>query len=73
MDPESRIKELGLELPPSVPPGGVYKSIVVTGNIGYISSHGPSLGYDKFITSRVGDDLSLEDGKKAARRVALPC
>ena len=41
MDPESRIKELGLELPPSVPPGGVYKSIVVTGNIGYITGHGP--------------------------------
>ena len=30
MDPESRIKELGLELPPSVPPGGVYKVVVAS-------------------------------------------
>ena len=50
MDPESRIKELGLELPPSVPPGGVYKPIVITGNLGYISGHGPYLGDDKYIT-----------------------
>ena len=72
MDPESRIKELGLELPPSVPPGGVYKSIVITGNLGYISGHGPYLGDDKYITGRVGDDLSLEDGKKQRGRLALP-
>ena len=71
MDPESRIKELGLELPPSVPPGGVYKPIVITGNLGYISGHGPYLGYDKYITGRIGEDLSLEDGKKAARQVGL--
>ena len=30
MDPESRIKELGLELPPSVPPCGVYEQILLT-------------------------------------------
>ena len=54
MSAESRIQELGLELPPSVPLGGIYKPLVITGNIGYLSGHGPYLGDDKYITGRVG-------------------
>ena len=71
MSAESRIQELGLTLPPSVPPGGIYKPLVITGNIGYLSGHGPYLGDDKYITGRVGDDLNLAEGKQAARQVGL--
>jgi len=71
MSAESRIQELGLELPPSVPPGGIYKPLVVTGNIGYLSGHGPYLGDDKYITGRVGEDLTLVEGQQAARQVGL--
>ena len=52
MSAESRIQELELTLPPSVPPGGIYKPLVITGNIGYLSGHGPYLGDDKYITGR---------------------
>ncbi|MBT7982910.1 MAG: RidA family protein [Akkermansiaceae bacterium] len=71
MSAESRIQELGLTLPPSVPPGGIYKPLVITGNIGYLSGHGPYLGDDKYITGRVGEDLNLAEGKQAARQVGL--
>lgn len=71
MSAESRIQELGLTLPPSVPPGGIYKPLVITGNIGYLSGHGPYLGDDKYITGRVGEDLNLAEGKQAAKQVGL--
>ena len=71
MSAESRIQELGLTLPPSVPPGGIYKPLVITGNIGYLSGHGPYLGDDKYITGRVGEDLNLAEGQQAARQVGL--
>ncbi|MDB4783301.1 RidA family protein [Verrucomicrobiales bacterium] len=71
MSAESRIQELGLTLPPSVPPGGIYKPLVITGNIGYLSGHGPYLGDDKYITGRVGEDLTLDEGQEAARQVGL--
>jgi len=71
MSAESRIQELELTLPPSVPPGGIYKPLVITGNIGYLSGHGPYLGDDKYITGRVGDDLTLTEGQQAARQVGL--
>jgi enamine deaminase RidA (YjgF/YER057c/UK114 family) len=71
MSAESRIQELGLELPPSVPLGGIYKPLVITGNIGYLSGHGPYLGDDKYITGRVGENLTLAEGQQAARQVGL--
>ena len=71
MSAELRIQELGLELPPSVPPGGIYKPLVITGNVGYLSGHGPYLGDDKYITGRVGENLTLAEGQKAARQVGL--
>tara|TARA_B100001105_G_scaffold228728_1_gene199970 strand:- start:166 stop:630 length:465 start_codon:yes stop_codon:yes gene_type:complete len=71
MSAESRIQELELTLPPSVPPGGIYKPLVITGNIGYLSGHGPYLGDDKYITGRVGEDLTLTEGQQAARQVGL--
>jgi enamine deaminase RidA (YjgF/YER057c/UK114 family) len=71
MSAESRIQELGLTLPPSVPPGGIYKPLVIAGNIGYLSGHGPYLGDDKYITGRVGEDLTLDEGQEAARQVGL--
>ncbi|HIG84942.1 MAG TPA: RidA family protein [Verrucomicrobia bacterium] len=71
MSAESRIQELGLTLPPSVPLGGIYKPLVITGNIGYLSGHGPYLGDDKYITGRVGEDLNLAEGQQAARQVGL--
>jgi len=69
--PSERIKELGLVLPPAPPPAGVYKPVLVVGNFLYISGQGPMLNDGTLYTGRVGDSLSLEQGKDAARQVAL--
>ncbi len=71
MSADARLDELNLELPPAAKPGGTYRPIVVTGNMAYVSGHGP-LQVDKtLITGRVGDDLSEEQGREAARVVGL--
>lgn len=71
MSAEQQITTLGLTLPPAPPRGGVYKPVVVVGNIAYVSGHGPYLGDGKYLTGRVGSDLTLEEGKAAARQTAL--
>jgi len=71
MSAEQKIQELGLELPPAPSPGGVYKPVVITENMAYVSGHGPVLPDGSMVTGRVGDDLDLEGGKAAARQVGL--
>ena len=71
MDADSRFAELNLELPPAPKPVGVYKPIVIVGNLAYLSGHGPLRPDKSLITGKVGADLSLEQGKLAARQVGL--
>ncbi len=66
-----RIQELGLILPPAPPPAGLYRPVLVVENFLYVSGQGPMNSDGTLITGRVGNDLSLEDGKHAARQVAL--
>ena len=69
--PSERIKELGLALPPAPPPAGLYKPVLVVDNFLYVSGQGPMRNDGTLYTGRVGDDLGLEQGKEAARQVAL--
>jgi len=71
MSAEARLVELGIVLPPAPKPGGVYKPLVRVGQLAYLSGHGPSLDGTTYLTGRVGADLTLEDGKAAARQVGL--
>jgi enamine deaminase RidA (YjgF/YER057c/UK114 family) len=71
MSAESRIKELGIELPPAPPKGGVYKPVVVVNNLAYVSGHGPFLPDGTMIKGRVGSDLTLQEGQAAARQCGL--
>jgi enamine deaminase RidA (YjgF/YER057c/UK114 family) len=72
MSAESRIKELGLFLPPPPKPGGNYLPAVRVGNLLFLSGHGPTR-VDGVPSARgkVGRDLSLEEGYKAAREVGI--
>jgi enamine deaminase RidA (YjgF/YER057c/UK114 family) len=70
-NPELRIKELGIELPPAPKPMGVYKPVLITGNFLYVSGQGPLKADGTLIKGRVGDDLTMEQGKEAARQVGL--
>lgn len=71
MSAEARVKELGLKLPPVPKVGGVYKPVVVVGNIAYVSGHGPLKDDGTLITGRVGDDMDKDAGYQAARQVGL--
>lgn len=69
--PEQTIESLGITLPESVPLGGLYKRLVIDGNRGYLSGHGPYLGGGNYITGRLGEDMDLEAGQAAARQTGL--
>ena len=69
--PEQKIKELGLVLPPAPKPLGVYKPVLVSGNLLYISGQTPVKPDGSLITGKVGAELSLEEGKLAARQAGL--
>jgi len=69
--PEERIKELGLVLPPAPKALGLYKPILVSGNLLYVSGQVPVMNDGSLMTGRVGADLTLEEGKLAARQVGL--
>jgi enamine deaminase RidA (YjgF/YER057c/UK114 family) len=71
MTPESRLKELGLELPPAPKPVAVYRPLVVFGQAAYVSGHGPVRTDGTLITGVVGKDLDLDAAKLAARQVGL--
>src|SRR5438128_4184471 len=71
MNPEQRLVELKLELPPAPKPIAVYKPLVIVGNLAYVSGHGPLKSDKTLITGRVGADMDLAAGKLAARQVGL--
>ncbi len=70
-DPDLRIIELGLILPPAPKPVGVYKPLLVVDKFLYISGHGPFKSDGTLITGKLGADLDTEEGKFAARQVGL--
>jgi enamine deaminase RidA (YjgF/YER057c/UK114 family) len=71
MNPEDRVKELRLELPPPPKPAGVYKPVVVVGNMAYVSGHGPLKADGTMMAGRVGAEIDKEGGYQAARQVGL--
>jgi enamine deaminase RidA (YjgF/YER057c/UK114 family) len=75
MGPESRLsrilQRLGLELPPPPEPKGLYRPLVVVGNLAYTSGHLPVLPSGDLITGRLGQDLDEKAGYEAALRAGL--
>lgn len=71
MSADARVQELGLELPPAPKPAGVYKPIVIAGNMAYVSGHGPLLPDGTMLTGRVGSEVDKQAGYQAARQVGL--
>jgi len=71
MSAESQLASLNLVLPPAPKPVAVYKPLVVSGNMAYVSGHGPLRTDGSLITGVVGRDLDMEAGKAAARQVGL--
>lgn len=73
MDIDARLDELGIELPAPFTPMANYLPAVRTGNLVFISGHGPNRADGTFITGKLGQDLTIEQGYGAARLTMLNC
>ena len=68
---QATFESLALELPPAPKAIGLYKPVIVIGDLAYTSGHGPLQADKTLITGRVGDALSVEQGFAAARQTGL--
>ena len=68
---EQNFAALGLSLPPAPKPLGVYKPCLIDGKYLYLSGHGTVQDDGSLIIGRIGDAITPEDGKLAARQVGL--
>jgi enamine deaminase RidA (YjgF/YER057c/UK114 family) len=72
MSAEARIKQLGITLPQPSKPVGNYVPGVRVGSLLFLSGHGPMrTDGQPTVRGKVGRDLSVEDGYKAAREVGI--
>jgi enamine deaminase RidA (YjgF/YER057c/UK114 family) len=68
---ETRLKELGIDLPSPPAPVASYVPYVVTGNLVFISGQVTLAADGLKYVGKVGADISLDDGKAAARLCAV--
>ena len=68
---EQRLKELGIQLPTPPEPFGIYVEAVQTGNLLFLTGMLPTDGREAKFIGRVGAELDVEAGHKAARVAAL--
>ncbi len=71
MDYDTKIIQLKLQLPPVSAPKGLYRPMVIVGKIAYLSGHVSARADGSLITGKVGSDLTMDEGKQAARNVGL--
>ena len=69
--PDENLKTLELQLPPATKPIANYVKYVRTGNLIFLSGHGPTKADGTNITGKVGKDLTLEQGYDAAKITGL--
>ena len=70
MSIESRLAELGIELPTAAAPVAAYTPVVVARGLAHVSGQLPFID-GKLVTGRLGEDVSLEEGAAAARACGL--
>ena len=72
MSAEARLKDKGITLPTPTTPLANYVGAVQTGNLLFLSGHGPFRPQGKFThVGKVGRELTVEQGYQVAREVGL--
>ncbi len=71
MSVAEKLKDLGLELPIAAAPVASYVPTVDAGGVLYVSGQISFAADGSLIKGRLGDDMDVEAGKKAAERCAL--
>ncbi len=67
---ESKLAEMGVTLPDAPAPAANYVPFVLSGNMLYVSGQ-IATNDDGFMTGKLGDDCSIEEGAAAARACAI--
>ena len=68
---EQRLRELAIKLPIPPQPFGTYAEAVQTGNLLFLTGMLPTEGRAAKYVGRIGAELDVEAGRKAARLAAL--
>ena len=68
---ENRLKELGIELPEPPAPLAAYIPCRRSGNLVFVSGQGTAINGRETYQGKVGAELTLEEGYKAARNCGL--
>ena len=71
MNPETALTSMEIELPPAPVAAGLYKPVLVVGNLAYLSGHLPLCADGTIMTGQVGNGRTVEEGNEAARQVGL--
>jgi len=71
VDPEAKLKELGITLPTPTAPIANYVNAVQTGNLLFLAGKGPLAQDSKDVVGRLGKDMTIEQGYQAARSTAI--
>ena len=67
---DDRLKELGIELPQAAAPVASYVPVVTLGNLAHVSGQLPFID-GELVTGRLGEDVEIELGIRAARACGL--
>lgn len=68
---EEKLKAMGITLPPPSAPVAAYVNAVRVGNLLFLAGKGPTKSDGTNITGKVGKDITLEQGREAAKLTAI--
>ncbi len=68
---ERRLVELGITLPAFPKPVANYLPFTISGNLLFISGQGPRTAEQKFMTGKVGRDVTVDEAYAHARLVGI--
>lgn len=69
--PEQKLNKLGIQLPQIPESLGSYVDMVRVGNLVFLSGKGPLQTDGKYITGKIGGNLTTEEGYQAAKLTAI--
>lgn len=67
----SRLQRLGITLPSAPPPAANYVPLVKSGDLLFVAGQLPLANGQPTVIGKLGDDVTLERGREAARQCAL--
>jgi enamine deaminase RidA (YjgF/YER057c/UK114 family) len=71
VDYDKKVEDMGIKLITPTKPMANYVKAVRTGNLLFLSGHGPSRPDGTSITGKVGEEMTIEEGYDAARQAGI--